>query len=139
LVEISPFCQSDLDQSEVFVADAFFELYMYAPPPKKKLLRFADFFLYLSRVLGVNSQHKRAEFQLALQFAQEYAILAASVNDRPKIPASSVIIGGGAPGEFKASFRNWEDLRASTTATAWEASPQVVALSAAMEAMEFVQ
>ncbi|RPB06167.1 hypothetical protein L873DRAFT_1851083, partial [Choiromyces venosus 120613-1] len=114
LIEIFPFCQSDLDSSEIYVVDAFFELYI---------------------VLGANSQDKRAEFETALKFAQEYAMLAASVNDRPFIPVSSVIVGG-APREFKVLFRNWEDSKIPTT---WQPtrkpSLRLVGLPAAMEAM----
>lgn len=29
VIEVSPYCQSDLNQSEIYVVDAFFELYMY--------------------------------------------------------------------------------------------------------------
>lgn len=31
MFEVSPYCQSDLNQSEIYVVDAFFELYMYVP------------------------------------------------------------------------------------------------------------
>lgn len=90
------------------------------------------------RVLGANSQSKKVEFQSALQFAQEYAILAASIDDRPFIPVSSVIVGG-APREFKVLFRNWEDAKIPTS---WQPSRKpslrLVGLTAAMEAMKAI-
>ncbi|KAH0614048.1 uncharacterized protein H6S33_005934 [Morchella sextelata] len=118
VIEVSPYCQSDLNQSEIYVVDAFFELYI---------------------VLGANSQSKRPEFQSALQFAQDYAILAATVDDRPFIPVSSVIVGG-APREFKVLFRNWEDAKIPTS---WQPSRKpslrLVGLTAAMEAMKVIE
>lgn len=118
VIEVSPYCQSDLNQSEIYVVDAFFELYI---------------------VLGANSQSKRPEFQSALQFAQDYAILAATVDNRPFIPVSSVIVGG-APREFKVLFRNWEDAKIPTS---WlpsrKPSLRLVGLTAAMEAMKGIE
>ncbi|KAI5783626.1 gelsolin repeat protein [Geopyxis carbonaria] len=114
VTEISPFCQSDLDPNEIYVADAFFEFYI---------------------VLGSQSQSKREEFQVALQFTQEYAILAVSIEDRPFLPVSSVILGG-APREFKALFRTWEDAKTPTT---WlptrKPSLRLLGLTEAMEAL----
>ncbi|KAF8245365.1 hypothetical protein K440DRAFT_646308 [Wilcoxina mikolae CBS 423.85] len=114
VVEISPFCQDDLDPREIYVADAFFEFYI---------------------VIGSQSQSKREEFQVALQFTQAYALLAVSVEDRPFIPVSSVILGG-APREFKALFRTWDNAKIPTQ---WQPSRKpslrLIGLPQAMEAM----
>lgn len=94
-----------------------------------------NFVLIVYSVLGSQSQEKRAEFQTALQFAQEYSMLAVSLEDRPVIPVTSVILGG-APREFKALFRTWEDAKTPTT---WQPtrkpSMRIVGLSEAMEAV----
>ena len=47
-------------------------------------------------------------FTGALLFAQDYGILAASVEDRPFIPVSTVVLDG-APRDLKAVFRRWTD------------------------------
>ncbi|KAA8895170.1 hypothetical protein FN846DRAFT_970874 [Sphaerosporella brunnea] len=114
VAEISPFCQDDLDPREIYVADAFFEFYI---------------------VIGSQSQSKREEFQAALQFTQEYAILSVSVEDRPFIPVSSVILGG-APREFKALFRTWDNAKMPTQwQPARKPSLRLIGLPQAMEAM----
>jgi hypothetical protein len=69
-------------------------------------------------------------------FAQEYGILAASMEDRPFIPVSTVVLKG-IPRDFKAVFRKWEEAKIMTS---WEPkrspSLRVVPLSAAIEAMK---
>jgi len=87
-------------------------------------------------VLGANSQDKRVDFQHALQFTNEYSLLASSLEDRPFVPVSTVILGG-APREFKALFRRWQD---SKMMTDWkpERRPSLrlmVGLTQAMELM----
>lgn len=86
-------------------------------------------------VIGSQSQSKREEFQAALQFTEAYSLLAVSVEDRPFIPVSSVILGG-APREFKALFRTWDDAK---TPTQWQParkpSLRLIGLPQAMEAM----
>ncbi|KAH0538436.1 hypothetical protein FGG08_004984 [Glutinoglossum americanum] len=113
VLEVSPFCQTDLDQNHIYCVDAFFEIYI---------------------VVGAKSQTKYAEFQTALVFAQEYGILAASMEDRPFIPVSTVVLQG-IPRDFKAVFRKWEEAKIMTS---WEPkrkpSLRVVPLSAAIEA-----
>ncbi|KAL2038607.1 hypothetical protein N7G274_008655 [Stereocaulon virgatum] len=77
--EIMPFAQSDLAADGVFVLDAFFEI----------------FIIFTIRSLTPAPQHKStrsAAFRAALVFAQEYGILAASAEDRPFVPTSSVVI-----------------------------------------------
>jgi hypothetical protein len=91
-VEISPFSQRDLNQSGIFVLDAFFELYI---------------------IVGARAQPQYASFHNALEFAQEYAILAASMEDRPFIPVSTVILEG-IPRDMKSVFRKWRDADSPT-------------------------
>ncbi|KAI9764773.1 MAG: hypothetical protein M1840_008042 [Geoglossum simile] len=114
VLEISPFCQADLDQTHIYCVDAFFEIYV---------------------VVGARSQSKYAEFQTALIFAQEYGILAASMEDRPFVPVGTVMLQG-VPRDFKAVFRKWEEAK---TATNWDPktrpSLKAIPLSAAIEAV----
>ncbi|KAK6353051.1 hypothetical protein TWF696_005042 [Orbilia brochopaga] len=91
-IEIHPFAQSDLEPTNVYIVDSFFELYI---------------------IVGEQAQDKAVEFQHALLFTQEYGIMAASSEDRPFVPAASVVLGG-APKELKAVFRRWEDAGVST-------------------------
>ncbi|KAF3926944.1 hypothetical protein ABW20_dc0107185 [Dactylellina cionopaga] len=116
-IEIHPFAQSDLDPTNIYIIDAFFELYI---------------------IVGEQAQDKRIDFQYALLFTQEYSIMAASNEDRPFVPPSNVVLGG-APKELKAVFRRWED---SKTPTAWHPSrsPSVkltMGLRDAMSMMDF--
>ncbi|KAF3913263.1 Advillin [Arthrobotrys entomopaga] len=116
-LEIYPFAQADLDPTNIYIVDAFFELYI---------------------VVGEQAQSKRLDFQHALLFTQEYSIMAASNEDRPFVPQSNVVLGG-APKELKAVFRRWED---SKTPTAWHPSrsPSVkltMGLRDAMSMMDF--
>ncbi|KAJ1303637.1 hypothetical protein OPQ81_008065 [Rhizoctonia solani] len=60
--EINPFSQSDLSSNKVYVLDAFFEMYI---------------------IVGKNAQSEYASFHNALDFAQEYAILAAGMEGPP--------------------------------------------------------
>ncbi|RVD87423.1 uncharacterized protein DFL_001659 [Arthrobotrys flagrans] len=116
-IEIHPFAQSDLDPTNIYIIDAFFELYI---------------------IVGEQAQDKRVDFQHALLFTQEYSIMAASNEDRPFVPPSNVVLGG-APKELKVVFRRWED---SKTPTAWHPSrnPSVkltMGLRDAMSMMDF--
>ncbi|KAF6238479.1 hypothetical protein HO173_003447 [Letharia columbiana] len=105
--EIIPFAQLDIVDDGVFVLDIFFEI-----------------FVILSiRSLAPAPQHKSTEsaaFRAALVFAQEYSILAASAEDRPFVPVSSVVIcsRGGSPNVkevedipegMRRAFRKWDD------------------------------
>ena len=60
--EISPFCFNDLEPESIYILDAFFEIYI---------------------LVGSMAQTQFAAFQHSLMFAQEYGILAASMEDRP--------------------------------------------------------
>jgi len=68
-------------------------------------------------------------------FAQEYGILAASMEDRPFVPVSTVVLQG-VPRDFKAVFRKWEEAKIMTN---WDPKTRpplkVIPLSVAIEAM----
>ncbi len=63
--------------------------------------------LILLRYVGDEASAKSTEFVTALRFAQEYGILAASLEDRPSIPNCHVTFDG-APPDFTAAFRKWQ-------------------------------
>lgn len=66
-------------------------------------------------IVGARAQSRYASFRNALDFAQEYAILASGMEDRPFVPISTVVLEG-IPRDLKRVFRFWrEDL--SPTAT----------------------
>ncbi|KAK3995959.1 hypothetical protein QBC44DRAFT_318827 [Cladorrhinum sp. PSN332] len=90
--EISPFSQLDLSQRNIYILDAFFEMYI---------------------IVGARSQHQYAAFHNALDFAQEYAILAAGMEDRPFVPVATVVLEG-IPRDLKAVFRKWRDTATPT-------------------------
>ncbi|WYZ40760.1 hypothetical protein EsH8_IV_001101 [Colletotrichum jinshuiense] len=92
--EISPFTQADLNPSGIYVLDAFFEMYI---------------------IVGKTAQSQYGSFRNALDFAQEYAILASGMEDRPFIPISTVVLEG-MPKDLKSVFRKWRD----------EASPTIM-------------
>ncbi|KAJ9638365.1 hypothetical protein H2199_007052 [Coniosporium tulheliwenetii] len=94
VVEIAPFCQSDLEAEHIYVLDAFFEIYI---------------------IVGALSRSQSHAFSTALLFAQEYGILAASLEDRPFVPVSTVVMEG-VPRDMKAVFRRWEDRLMPTSA-----------------------
>ncbi|KAF4545369.1 Gelsolin repeat protein [Lasiodiplodia theobromae] len=94
VVEIAPFSQMDLEAENIYVLDAFFEIYI---------------------IVGALSRGQSHAFSTALMFAQEYGILAASLQDRPFIPVSTVVLEG-VPRDMKAVFRCWEDQMQPTAA-----------------------
>lgn len=81
------------------------------------------------RIVGPQARAKSAEFQTALLFAQEYGILAASLEDRPFVPVGTVVLDG-APRDMKAIFRKWDEGTGSR-----QQGEKVVGLSAALEAL----
>ncbi|KAI0016921.1 hypothetical protein F4780DRAFT_757324 [Xylariomycetidae sp. FL0641] len=87
IVEMAPFAQGDMIPTKVYVIDAFFELYI---------------------VVGAQAKSQYASFHNALEFAQEYAILAAGMEDRPFVPVSTVVLEG-VPKDMKSVFRKWRD------------------------------
>lgn len=76
----------------IYILDAFFEMYI---------------------IVGSQAQSEYASFRNALDFAQEYAVLAASMEDRPFIPISTVVLEG-VPRDLKRVFRKWTDERCPT-------------------------
>lgn len=59
-------------------------------------------------IVGKAAQRQYAAFHNALDFAQEYAILAAGAEDRPFVPVSTVVLEG-IPRDLKSVFRKWRD------------------------------
>ncbi|OAA58618.1 gelsolin domain containing protein [Niveomyces insectorum RCEF 264] len=96
IVEIHPFDQRDLSPDGIYVLDAFFELYI---------------------IVGHRSQTQYVAFHNALDFAQEYAILAAGMEDRPFVPISTVVLEG-IPRDLKRVFRKWSDAASPTRTVA---------------------
>lgn len=64
-------------------------------------------------VVGYGAQPQYASFRNALDFAQEYAILASSMEDRPFVPISTVVLEG-IPRDLKSVFRKWRDAASPT-------------------------
>ena len=58
--------------------------------------------------MGEQATSKPADFVSSLAFAQEYGIEAASMLDRPFIPAGNIVFGE-MPKDAKAVFRKWKD------------------------------
>ncbi|KAK7924540.1 gelsolin [Apiospora marii] len=92
IVEVCPFSQADLQPTSIYVLDAFFELYI---------------------IVGKRAQSQYSSFHNALDFAQEYAILAAGMEDRPFVPISTVVLEG-IPRDMKSVFRKWQDTESPT-------------------------
>jgi len=64
-------------------------------------------------IVGYGAQAQYAAFHNALDFAQEYAILASGMEDRPFVPISTVVLEG-IPRDLKSVFRKWRDSDAPT-------------------------
>lgn len=77
----------DLSPDRIYVLDAFFEMYV---------------------IVGRYTQAQYGSFRNALDFAQEYAILAAGMEDRPFVPVSTVVMEG-IPRDLRSCFRKWRD------------------------------
>lgn len=92
VLEISPFGQADLSPRSIYILDAFFELYV---------------------VIGARANAQYASFRIALDFVQEYVILAAGIEDRPFVPVATVVLEG-IPRDLKRVFRKWDDARCPT-------------------------
>ncbi|KAI4756007.1 hypothetical protein E4T52_11821 [Aureobasidium sp. EXF-3400] len=90
--EIAPFTQDDLEPEGCYVLDANSEILVLPGP-----------------LLSKQSLWQHAFVQACL-FAHDYAILSASLEDRPAIPKSKVVLGG-LPREIKVKFRRWEERR----------------------------
>ncbi|KAI1115005.1 hypothetical protein F5Y14DRAFT_411835 [Nemania sp. NC0429] len=118
IFELSTFTQADLLPTNIYVIDAFFELYV---------------------VVGSRAQEQYASFHNALDFAQEYAILAASMEDRPFVPVSTVVLEG-VPRDMKSVFRKWQDTLSPTitnvnTGLKRGRSLKIVSLTQALQAL----
>ncbi|KAI2785374.1 hypothetical protein F4815DRAFT_490509 [Daldinia loculata] len=118
IVEVSPFSQADLRPTHIYVLDAFFELYI---------------------IVGSRAQAQYASFHNALDFAQEYGILAAGMEDRPFVPFSTVVLEG-IPRDMKSVFRKWRDADSPTvtnvsTGLKRGRSLRVVPLNQALQAL----
>ena len=61
-------------------------------------------------IIGALSRTQHLAFSTALLFAQEYAMLAVSEEDRPFMPVTTVVLEG-VPRDMKALFRHWDDKR----------------------------
>lgn len=80
------------------------------------------------RVVGCQASLRSGEFASALVFAQEYGILAVSLQDRPFIPKTLVSIGG-LPGSCRSVFRKWDK-------RSWQSPLRLLTLNAAIEAIQ---
>ncbi|KIV86664.1 hypothetical protein PV11_02261 [Exophiala sideris] len=89
--EIAPFNQKDLDSHNIHLLDAYDEVY----------------------VLVGAAARKPAEFVTAIRVAEEIAVLAPSVQDRPVLPACYVVLGDP-PQTVKDVFRKWRPDRTAT-------------------------
>ncbi|KAG6039303.1 hypothetical protein E4U41_003001 [Claviceps citrina] len=92
IFEISPFNQADLSSASIYILDAFFEIYI---------------------IVGSRANSQYSSFRNALDFAQEYAILASGMEDRPFVPISTVVLEG-IPRDLKRVFRKWDDGKSPT-------------------------
>ncbi|KAI5195328.1 hypothetical protein E4T39_08262 [Aureobasidium subglaciale] len=90
--EIAPFTQDDLEPEGCYVLDANSEILVLPGP-----------------LLSKQPLWQHAFVQACL-FAHDYAILSASLEDRPAIPKARVVLGG-LPREVKIKFRRWEERR----------------------------
>lgn len=59
-------------------------------------------------IVGSHAGSSFISFANALNFAQEYAILAAGMEDRPFVPVSTVVLEG-VPRDLKRVFRKWDE------------------------------
>ncbi|TQS33061.1 hypothetical protein Golomagni_06607, partial [Golovinomyces magnicellulatus] len=117
IAEISPFGQTDLSPMKIYVLDAFFEMYV---------------------IVGSGAQSQYSSFRNALDFAQEYAILCASMEDRPFVPVSTIVLEG-IPRDLKRVFRKWTDERSPTVTNTYSGlkrgrSLRIVSLTQALQA-----
>ncbi|KEQ67640.1 uncharacterized protein M437DRAFT_36463 [Aureobasidium melanogenum CBS 110374] len=90
--EIAPFTQDDLEPEGCYVLDANSEILVLPGP-----------------LLSQQGLWQHAFVQACL-FAHDYAILSASLEDRPAIPKARVVLGGLLK-EVKVKFRRWEERR----------------------------
>ena len=92
----------------------------------------------MSSIVAPISSSKYTSFTLALNFAQEYGMLAASMQDRPFIPRGNVVFlaaEGPSPRDMQFAFRKWDERKFSPFGKAKEGK-KVVSLNEALEAIE---
>lgn len=90
--ELAPFSQSDIEPENVYILDCMHTLYVLPGP------------------LLSGSTRSDQCFTQALLFCSEYAILAASEEDRPAVPAAKVVLGN-MPRDARMVFRYWDSRR----------------------------
>ncbi|KAI5248368.1 hypothetical protein E4T42_05736 [Aureobasidium subglaciale] len=90
--EVAPFTQDDLEPEGCYVLDANSEILVLPGP-----------------LLSKQPLWQHAFVQACL-FAHDYAILSASLEDRPAIPKARVVLGGLSR-EVKIKFRRWDERR----------------------------
>ena len=90
--EVSPILQSQLEAEGIYLLDAYGELYILLGP------------LFAS----IPEHTRNAVLGQTLLFASDFAILAASIEDRPSVPKCSVLFSG-IPRDVKMMFRHWDE------------------------------
>lgn len=100
-----PFDQKSISPHHIYVLDAFFEIYIIIGAHSGASSDASP--LSQSSNGGSQGNQYRA-FHVALQFAQEYAILSAGMEDRPFVPVSTVVVEG-MPRDARVVVRKWSD------------------------------
>ena len=90
--QIEPFTQNDLDNNAVHILDAYRNLYV---------------------LVNRNNSSKSAEFLTALFAAQDIAMLASAIQDRPSLP-TCYVVAGELSSDIKACFRKWNAMEATS-------------------------
>ena len=89
---ITPFTQAELDPEGIYLLDAYSTLFVLIGP------------LFPS----IQPETTRnAILAQTLLFASDYAILSASMEDRPRVPRAEVVFAG-VPGDVRWLFRHWD-------------------------------
>ena len=88
------------------------------------------------------STYKYPSFALALDFGQEYSILAASEQDRPFIPQGRVVFlaaaEGSTPRDMQFAFRKWDERKFAPFGKG-KGGKKVVSLNEALEALRSME
>ena len=87
------------------------------------------------RILGPQSDKHASVLPTALLFAQDYSILAASLEDRPFVPVGNVLMPGFFPRDLKAVFRGWRDEVTESFKEGRKEGKKVLGLGAAIAAV----
>ena len=99
VTELSPFSQADLEPENIYVLDCIGTVFVLPGP------------------LLASSQHRAYWQRLFVQaclFADDYAILAAGMEDRQSVPKTEVVLAMAKqhlPREIKMVFRSWDERR----------------------------